>query len=121
MRPCCPGAGQKFTAANGLVNFCSVNNGTEFNNTHRYLGPNHYTRYTRVLVPKEHPPGNVITTYGGGLPKPRQLRENYGCSSSSTDFGIFWLSSSPSSLIDNKEDLTNKFSLYFSGVIENGW
>ena len=89
VRPCCPGAGQKFTAANGLVNFCSVNNGAEFNDTHRYLGPNHYTRYTRVLVPKEHPPDNVITTYGGGIPKPGQIRENYGCCSSSDEFGIF--------------------------------
>lgn len=74
---------------NGLVNFCSVNNGTEFNNTHRYLGPNHYTKYTRVLVPKKHPPDNVITTYGGGLPKPGQIRENYSCCSSSDEFGIF--------------------------------
>jgi hypothetical protein len=52
-RPCCIGAGQKYTAMGGLINYCSMNGGKEYQ--HGTLAPYPLTNTAMLQVPKINP------------------------------------------------------------------
>ena len=63
-RPCCKGAGKKYSAMGGLLNFCSTNNGRERHNS---------VLVDEIIIPKHNRLGNMnrgrrIPGYGSGCP-----------------------------------------------------
>ena len=55
-RSCCIGAGKKFSAEGGLLNFCSVNGGREHQPRFPYLAPYPLSNNALLSVPKNNPP-----------------------------------------------------------------
>lgn len=50
-RQCCNGAGKKYTALNGLLNYCSLNDGKEFPGGKPVLSSFGDSNYADILVP----------------------------------------------------------------------
>lgn len=62
-RPCCPGAGQKYTAMGGLLNFCSRNGGKEYTGgDNRVLAPFPLTNSIDFAYPLKPSGNNTFTT-----------------------------------------------------------
>lgn len=66
LRPCCKGAGEKYTAMGGLLNYCSINGGKEYEKISHLTAPYPLTNTTDIGIPI---PKN------GNTPTP--TRENY--------------------------------------------
>lgn len=99
-RPCCKGAGKKYTALGGLLNYCSVNGGKEFSSGEykNYVAPYPLSHYSNILIPKNNPPPGQYTDRGSRIPgwgtckydRCGNVRENYrGKKISTKGFGIY--------------------------------
>lgn len=55
-RPCCKGAGEKYSAMGGVLNYCSTNGGKEYPNGARVLAPYPLTSTVDFPIPKNNPP-----------------------------------------------------------------
>lgn len=76
-RPCCPGAGQKYTAMGGLLNYCSTNGGQEYPGGDRVLAPFPLTNTINFSYPinPSMPGNNGPNTFSGFYKVP--IKEGY--------------------------------------------
>ena len=76
-RPCCIGAGKKYTAMGGLLNFCSTNGGKEYPGGDRVLAPFPLTNTVDFSYPIKTlmPCNNNSNTFSGFYKAP--IKEGY--------------------------------------------